>query len=98
MQLLLPLFDNDGHAFSDAIMRGIREDLVARFGGITAFSRSPAEGVWSHGGEKVRDDIVLVEVMVETLDQGWWQGFGRTLERTLQQQSIVIRAFDIVLL
>ena len=54
------------------MMWKIREELVARLGGVTAFSRIPAEGVWSDQGRKVRDEVILVEVMVETLDRAWW--------------------------
>jgi hypothetical protein len=69
VQLLLPRFDNEGYPFPEAMMRQIREELVARFGGVTAFSRTPEEGVWSDHGRKVRDEVILVEVMVETLDR-----------------------------
>ena len=95
VQLLLPLFDNDGQTFPDSTMRGIREELAARFGGFTAFSRTPAEGVWSKQGSNVRDDIILVEVMVEELDVTWWRHFREELEQRLRQQSLVVRVFSV---
>ena len=90
VQLLLPLYDNDGKPFSDAEMAAIREELVARFGGITA-TRTPAEGVWAHGGKRIRDDIILVEVMTDTLDRDWWRALRVRLEAQLRQETIVIR-------
>lgn len=50
VQMLLPLYDNDGRPFPDTEMAAIREDLVAHFGGVTA-TRTPSEGVWAHGGK-----------------------------------------------
>jgi len=95
VQILLPLFDNRGEPFSDGLMGEIREGLVAVFGGVTAFSRTPAEGVWSDHGRKIRDEIVLVEVMVQDLDPVWWRDFRIDLEKRLSQKSIVVRAFAI---
>jgi hypothetical protein len=69
--------------------------LVARFGGVTAFSRAPAEGVWSDNGRKCRDEIILVEVMAEAIDVAWWRQFRAELEEKLRQQAIVVRTFSI---
>jgi hypothetical protein len=69
--------------------------LVARFGGVTAFSRAPAEGVWSDNGRKIRDEIILIEVMVEAIDVAWWRQFRAELEEKLRQQAIVVRTFSI---
>jgi hypothetical protein len=90
VQLLLPLFDNDGRPFADAQMAAIREELVARFGGVTA-TRTPANGVWAHRGKQVHDDIILVEVMTDALDRGWWRAFRTRLEAQLRQDTIIIR-------
>ena len=95
VQLLLPLYDNDGNAFPESLMARAREELVARFGGVTAFSRTPAEGVWSHHGQKVRDDVVLVEVMVKELDRAWWARFRAEWEKTLRQDLLVVRSFPV---
>ena len=38
------------------------------FGGLTAFSRSPAQGTTSDGFKTVHDQIIVFEVMTETLD------------------------------
>ncbi len=92
VQLLLPLLDSSGRPFPDGVMARIREELVSRFGGITAFSRTPAEGVWSNRGRKVRDEVILIEVMVDQLDTVWWGAFRERLEKTLQQQCILLRA------
>ena len=40
----------------------------------------------------MRDEVILVEVMVETLDRAWWTNFREQLELRLKQKSLVIRA------
>ncbi len=93
VQLLLPLTDNDGQRFPESQFVAVRDELTERFGGMTAYSRSPAEGLWEEGGEgKAHDDIVVHEVMVEQLDRGWWRTFRERLERDFRQDEIVIRA------
>jgi len=39
-------FDNDGHPFDLSKFEGVRQQLMERFGGLTAFVQSPALGVW----------------------------------------------------
>jgi hypothetical protein len=95
VQVLLPLADNQGHPFADGLLREVREELVTRFGGVTAYGRAPAQGVWAHKGTRQKDDIAVVEVMVETLDVNWWAGFRSRLEYRLSQEELVVRAFEI---
>jgi hypothetical protein len=95
VQLLLPLTDNDGRAFPAAHYTGLRETLTGRFGGLTAYSRAPAEGLWEgddQGGQPARDDVVVYEVMVDALDREWWAAFRTDLERRFAQDEIVVRA------
>ena len=93
VEILLPLADNEGQPFSPDVWKAVREELVERFGGLTAFTRSPAEGLWkAEEGERSRDEIVILEVMADTLDRGWWRGFRSELEARFRQDEIVIRA------
>ena len=98
IQLLLPVADNEGRPFDAAVPAALRRELTERFGGLTAFTRAPAEGVWAHGGKKERDDIVVVEVMTDDLDPAWWKALRLRLERDLKQQSILIRCHDVEIL
>jgi len=97
VQILLPLYDNAGAALPRTLYEQVREELAGRFGGLTAFTRAPAEGQWRDEGETKRDDIVVFEVMVESLDAGWWGAYRRELEERFRQEEIVIRAQDIQL-
>lgn len=98
IQILLPLQDNEGEPFNPDLYREVREELSARYGGLTAFTRAPAEGQWQDAGKTTRDEIVAFEVMVEELTTSWWHGYRQKLERLFRQNAIVIRAQEIQLL
>lgn len=98
VQLLLPLADNAGRRFDGTAYGRVRAELAERFGGITSFTRAPAEGVWKEGGHTSRDDLVVFEVMARELDRGWWEDYRAELERRFQQEAIVIRALKVEML
>ena len=52
IQILLPLNDNEGAPFDPDLYRDVREELSSRFGGLTAFTRAPAEGHWEDDGKR----------------------------------------------
>jgi hypothetical protein len=93
VEILLPLTDNDGRRFPADLWTAAREELIERFGGLTAFTRSPAEGLWDEGeGRRSRDEIVIFEVMDDSLDRAWWCEFRERLERDFRQEEVVVRA------
>lgn len=93
VQLLLPTYDNDGKAFPRSYYDDVREELTEQFGGLTAYTRAPAQGIWAEEGDTPkRDDIVVYEVMAEGLDRGWWRSFRAKLEHRFEQEELVIRA------
>src|SRR5688572_5209113 len=93
IEIFLPLRDNDGRRLDPALFARVRAEMVDRFGGLTAFTRAPAEGLWeTEEGKSSRDEIVIFEVMAEALDRGWWHAYRETLERQFGQEEIVIRA------
>jgi hypothetical protein len=99
VQILLPVTDNGGEGFPPRHFETVRDVLTAHFGGLTAFTRAPAEGLWRSGSEKAsRDDIVVLEVMAERIDRDWWSAYKRDLEARFRQREIVMRAQEIELL
>jgi hypothetical protein len=92
IQILLPLSDNEGRRYGDKFFKDLQRTLTDRFGGLTAYTRAPAEGLWSNAGTNQKDDIVVVEVMAENFDRTWWKALKSHLEEALQQEEIVIRA------
>ena len=98
VQILLPVADNDGARFSASQFAALRQELTDRFGGVTVFARSPAQGFWEGEEGTSQDDIVTFEVMCDTLDDDWWRTRRSALEREFRQEAIVIRAQEIRLL
>ena len=99
IQILLPLRDNQSHAFDAAHYGEVRKMLVRHFGGLTAYTRAPAEGLWvSEEQDAVRDQIVVFEVMAGKLDLPWWREYRAYLERSFRQNQVIIRAQEVTLI
>ena len=93
VEIFLPLKRRDGSNQPRERFGEVRRELIARFGGLTAFTRAPAEGLWeSPDGDVGRDSIVIFEVMADALDRAWWSSYRATLERLFEQDEILIRA------
>ena len=99
VQILLPLWSNEGKRFSKDLFDQVRNELIDQFSGLTAYTRAPADGLWQEsGGETVHDDNVIYEIMVENLDRDWWASYRSQLENRFQQNKLIIRAQRITLL
>lgn len=99
IQMLLPLYDNDGKPFPTALYSEVRAEMVERFGGLTAYARAPASGLWQEDqGQTVRDDLVIYEVQSPRLDRIWWQDYRTTLEKRFEQDALMVRAHRIHIL
>jgi hypothetical protein len=91
-EIFLPLTLNDGTKQPVELFARVREELIERFGGVTAFIRSPAKGVWQlEENERTEDEIVIYEVMSESVDQLGWQTYKREIEQRFQQQELLFR-------
>ena len=94
IQMLLP--GTSGH---DAATAETRAELVDAFGGLTAYERAPAHGVWtSPDGDRQHDPVVMVEVVAPAFDRGWWRAYSERLRRRFGQDAIHVRALAIDLL
>jgi hypothetical protein len=99
IEMLLPLTANDGTPFGEGVFAATRAELTERFGGLTAHLRAPARGLWkTDAGELSRDDVVIFEVMSETLDRVWWEKYRARLEARFQQDVVVVRATAMTML
>ena len=93
IQLLLPLYDNEGRDFARADFAHVRDELAEKFGGVTAHTRAPAEGLWKdEAGSVSRDSVVAFEVLAEQLDRDWWARYRDTLAARFRQDEILITA------
>ena len=98
VQILLPVYDNAGEAFGEELYTKVRSELTERFGGLTAFTRAPAQGLWKSEGKTTHDEIVVFEVMASAIDAEWWRDYRKALERAFRQDTIVIRAQPVTIL
>jgi hypothetical protein len=98
VQLLLPTRDNAGEAFAPEAFEQVSRELTERFGGVTAYSRAPAEGRWKQASDTEHDDIIVIEVMDEGLDRAFWSAYRRELEKRFRQDVVIVRAQSIELL
>ncbi len=100
IQILLPIYDNDGQPLPKELFQEVRGELAEQFGGVTVYSRAPAEGLWQEKESQPvkKDDLLLFEVMTDALDRNWWKEYGESLEQRFRQEEIVIRAQEMTLL
>lgn len=99
VQMFLPLSDQVRQRFPRNFYETVEGELTRAFQGFTAYPRAPASGLWKNPSNDVeRDELVIYEVMVETLDRNWWNGYRAALERQFRQDQILIRASDIEVL
>ena len=97
IQLLLP---TTGAASADRLapLAETRRELAERFNGLTAYLRSPAKGLWTApDGHTEQDDVVMVEVVTDTFDRGWWRTYVATLAARFGQ-GIYVRAVPVDML
>ncbi|HMJ26645.1 MAG TPA: hypothetical protein VK475_12480 [Pyrinomonadaceae bacterium] len=93
IQLLLPLHDNNKDDFPAAYFEKLRQDLTDRFGGVTAFVRTPAVGLWKEANDDVsRDEVILFEVMSPALDTLWWRDYRTELQEKFRQEEVLVWA------
>jgi hypothetical protein len=99
IQLLLPLNDNQGQPHTRSLFSAVAAELTDRFGGLTAYNRAPADGLWkAESSVASKDEIVIYEVMAQSLDETWWREYGRKLEAWFRQEKLIVRAQEIRLL
>jgi len=91
VQILLPVATRDGQPIESRPFEIVKEDLTQRFGGVTSYTRSPAEGRW-RGDRTHIEDVVVFEVLCNDLDRHWWNAYRQRLENDFRQQSVAIRA------
>jgi hypothetical protein len=93
IQILLPVHGRDGTPLPNEMFARVRVELTERFGGVTAYSRSPATGLWKRDDEAIeRDQVIMVEVVVDAFDREWWTAYREQLEVRFGQDEVLARA------
>jgi hypothetical protein len=92
IQILLPLYERSGKKVPRALFRSTAKQLADEFGGVTAYTRSPAQGLWRRDAAKLnRDDVVVYEVMAPEFEPAFWKARRRKFEKDFVQDEIVVR-------
>ena len=92
VQLLLPVTAT-GRRTDEmrAAFTRTREELVDRFGGVTAHAQAPAEGIWMNPeGDRDVDRMIMVEVVTPSFDRDWWRLHAATLAERFGQDTICV--------
>ena len=93
IQILLPTRARNGSDVAPEQFARVRVELTEKFGGVTAYSRSPATGLWKNENDSIeRDQVFMVEVVVEDFDRGWWASYRGQLEARFGQEEVHARA------
>lgn len=72
VQVFIPSFDIGGARFETSYYKLVYDELLQQFGGLTAYPRGPATGLWTDDRKQIeRDEIVVFEVMPK-----FWIGSG----------------------
>jgi hypothetical protein len=92
IQMLLPITAGvSQHEFERT-----RDELVERFGGVTAYVQTPAQGLWTRpDGRQEADRLIMVEVVAPAFDRSWWHGYASDLAARFDQQVIHVRALAV---
>jgi hypothetical protein len=99
IQILLPTHTRDGALVAPEQFARVRVELTERFGGVTAYSRSPATGLWKNEDEAIeRDQVIMVEVVVDVFDRDWWIAYREQLEARFDQEEVHARALALELI
>ena len=99
IQLLLPITHADASPGVSTPLVETARELGRTFGGLTAYVRSPAKGLWtSPSGRMDEDEVVMIEVVTDRFDRPWWKQYSSLLARRFGQDAIHVRAMPIELL
>jgi hypothetical protein len=99
IQILLPTHTRGGGAVAAEQFARVRVEMTERFGGVTAYSRSPATGLWINEDETIeRDQVIMVEVVVDDFDREWWAAYRKELEARFDQEEVHVRALALELI
>ena len=99
VELFLPLERPDGTPVPVQLFERVKAELTDRFGGVTSFLKSPAEGAWKpRSREVIHDRVAIFEVMVDDVDTAWWRSYRQSLEVELEQEQVLARLYQVTVL
>jgi hypothetical protein len=90
-EILLPIKDNAGRELPRKRFDETREDIVARFGGVTIFPQ-PAQGVWVDSGKRYEEESIrlVVDVTDDTANRRFFENFKHVLNERFRQEDVYV--------
>jgi hypothetical protein len=92
VQILLPLYKESSRKIPRSTFRRAASELAKVYGGVTAYTRSPAEGLWRRGSKIDHDAVIIYEVMLRSINKRQWAERRRRYEKAFGQKQIVVRS------
>ena len=97
IQVYLPLYDPSGKPLPEKLFENVKTTLTEKFGGLTMYTRAPAEGLWKETEQKtVKDEIVIYEIMCPELDEAFWKDYKAQLKKQFKQEELLISVASII--
>jgi hypothetical protein len=91
VEIFLPLNYGSAERVPAGVFELIEQELATNFGGVTAYPRAPAHGLWQTQAKTTEDDLVVFEVMAGKVDKDWWIDFRKRMEALFRQREVLIR-------
>jgi hypothetical protein len=97
-ELLLPLYDNEGHPIDPLEITRVREQLGAKFGGYRFQPTAPYHGSWEDAGVTYEDVALLftVDGPREEADLYWFHDYKEELKKAFRQVEIYLAVSEII--
>lgn len=99
VQIFIPLTDTDGNRFPQRYFQQLKSTFSEKFGGVTIYKQTPVEGFWKRTEEKVEKDVLAIfEVLVNLIDQAYWEQLKAHLETKFKQKDLLIRYWEVTVI
>ena len=98
-EIFLPLWQNDGMRIDPDKLQEIRQELLAEFGGITAFPQ-PNLGFCKLGEITYRDEVIIYRVLAADGNKAreFFVRLKEQLKQQFRQEDVLIVERDVVAL
>ncbi len=90
LEFVLPENTSKGQPFPEKLFKELNDELLAKFGGLTVYKRTPALGFWRQAKTTISQNVRVYELMLPELDETYWSTLKKTLENKFKQTEVLI--------
>ncbi|MHA4896281.1 inorganic diphosphatase [Pedobacter sp. PWIIR3] len=96
IQLQVPVYDVEGKRFPKRHFTQLHQQLTDKFGGLTVYSRSIANGFGNQDeGPTVKEKILVYEVMAENVELDFWKKLKASLMKKFEQDDLMMSSVKV---